>query len=864
MAKKTAFDRQRAAKRSGSGSKTGKAPSGKKVRANAAASAKKGSGRKTTSETQKFQVKETVGQEVRDLIGLLVMLLLLLSICLGSVLGKFGLLVHEVSVGIFGIAAYLFCIAGIAAMVLRIWKRSRYSNYAKVLCMVLLIVSISVLMHIINGKELKTLKEWYAQATWYTGGVVGGFLGSTLLDLMGNVGGILLLSGIIIICLVVITEKSAIETAVKAWKGTRQVTRNVEENVREKVKLHQEQRRKWEEEHPAEPEEEIAVPGPRIQLNEPEPVKQAEADEEIPQWLAEKMDARSQEKAPKQMGQEEKKASVPESGPDLPLVSYEAYSQRTQNASEKTGGQSTDAVSEPAVKKADPVTKAEQEKINFGIQQNLFAEGEEAEYQFPSIELLNPAQNAVSGSRNELYQNAQKLERALLSFGVEATVTQVNQGPAVTRYELIPKQGVKVSRIVNLADDIALNLAAKAIRIEAPIPGKSAVGIEVPNKQAATVTLREIIESDVFRKFPSKLAFSLGKTIDGEVKVTDIAKMPHLLIAGATGSGKSVCINSLLISILYKAHPKDVKLILIDPKVVELSVYNGIPHLLLPVVNDPKKAAASLNWAVQEMTVRYKKFADMNVRDIKGYNEAVREHAQQGEVLESMPQIVIVIDELADLMMVAGKEVEEAICRLAQMARAAGMHLVIATQRPSVDVITGVIKANIPSRLAFAVSSGVDSKTILDTVGAEKLLGRGDMLFQPIGEAKAVRIQGAFVSDHEVERVVEAVKQGIHAPVYNVDLQESVENTSTGSPVDAEEELDEYLADAIRMVVEKQRASISMLQRAFRIGFNRAARLIDAMYERGIVGPDEDSKPRKVLMTKEEYESQGVEQDEQL
>ena len=862
MAKKTAFDRQRAAKRSGSGSKTGKAPSGKKVRANAAASAKKGSGQKTTSETQKFQVKETVGQEVRDLIGLLVMLLLLLSICLGSVLGKFGLLVHEVSVGIFGIAAYLFCIAGIAAMVLRIWKRSKYSNYAKVLCMVLLIVSISVLMHIINGKELKTLKEWYAQATWYTGGVVGGFLGSTLLDLMGNVGGILLLSGIIIICLVVITEKSAIETAVKAWKGTRQVTRNVEENVREKVKLHQEQRRKWEEEHPAEPEEEIAVPGPRIQLNEPEPVKQAEADEEIPQWLAEKMDARSQEKAPKQMGQEEKKASVPESGPDLPLVSYEAYSQRTQNASEKTGGQSTDAVSEPAVKKADPVTKAEQEKINFGIQQNLFAE--EAEYQFPSIELLNPAQNAVSGSRNELYQNAQKLERALLSFGVEATVTQVNQGPAVTRYELIPKQGVKVSRIVNLADDIALNLAAKAIRIEAPIPGKSAVGIEVPNKQAATVTLREIIESDVFRKFPSKLAFSLGKTIDGEVKVTDIAKMPHLLIAGATGSGKSVCINSLLISILYKAHPKDVKLILIDPKVVELSVYNGIPHLLLPVVNDPKKAAASLNWAVQEMTVRYKKFADMNVRDIKGYNEAVREQAQQGEVLESMPQIVIVIDELADLMMVAGKEVEEAICRLAQMARAAGMHLVIATQRPSVDVITGVIKANIPSRLAFAVSSGVDSKTILDTVGAEKLLGRGDMLFQPIGEAKAVRIQGAFVSDHEVERVVEAVKQGIHAPVYNVDLQESVENTSTGSPVDAEEELDEYLADAIRMVVEKQRASISMLQRAFRIGFNRAARLIDAMYERGIVGPDEGSKPRKVLMTKEEYESQGVEQDEQL
>ena len=441
-----------------------------------------------------------------------------------------------------------------------------------------------------------------------------------------------------------------------------------------------------------------------------------------------------------------------------------------------------------------------------------------------------------------------------MSFGVEAKVVQVNRGPAVTRYELQPKQGVKVSRIVNLADDIALNLAASGIRIEAPIPGKSAVGIEVPNKEAASVSLREVIESDVFKKFPSKLAFGLGKDIDGEVRVADIAKMPHLLIAGATGSGKSVCINSLIISLLYKADPKEVKLILVDPKVVELSVYNGIPHLLIPVVNDPKKAAASLNWAVQEMTQRYRKFADMNVRDIRGYNTAVKEQPELE--LETLPQIVIIIDELADLMMVASKEVEEAICRLAQMARAAGLHLVIATQRPSVDVITGLIKANIPSRLAFAVSSGTDSRTILDMVGAEKLLGKGDMLFCPMGASKPTRIQGAFVSDKEVETIVAAVR--VNAS-YDEDLIETVSGGSVGGTTGEDDELDEILPEAISFVVDKQKASISMLQRAFRIGFNRAARLMEAMYARGIVGPDEGSKPRKVLITREELESDGEE-----
>ena len=478
--------------------------------------------------------------------------------------------------------------------------------------------------------------------------------------------------------------------------------------------------------------------------------------------------------------------------------------------------------------------------------------GPSGKYEFPSIELLNQGNgDSIGSSKEELLASAKVLEEALLSYGVEAKVMQVNRGPAVTRFELQPKQGVKVSRIVNLTDDIAMNLAAPSIRIEAPIPGKSAVGIEVPNKEISMVTLRDVIDSNTFRKATSKLTFSLGKDIDGEVRVADIAKMPHLLIAGATGSGKSVCINSLIVSLIYKADPNDVKLILIDPKVVELSVYNGIPHLLLPVVNDPKKASATLNWAVQEMTKRYKKFAEMNVRDIRGYNEAIIELGEDEQ--KKMPQIVIVIDELADLMMVASKEVESSICRIAQMARAAGMHLVIATQRPSVDVITGLIKANIPSRLAFAVSSGVDSRTILDNVGAEKLLGKGDMLFSPIGASKPVRIQGTFVSDKEVEAVVETVR--LQSLNYDSDLMDTLQREDGSGSDGIEDEIDEYLEDAVKFVVDKQRASISMLQRAFRIGFNRAARLMDALYARGVVGPDEGSKPRKVLMTKEEWEN---------
>ena len=465
-------------------------------------------------------------------------------------------------------------------------------------------------------------------------------------------------------------------------------------------------------------------------------------------------------------------------------------------------------------------------------------------YKKPSVDLLNKIDSKPDDkSKKKVLKNASLLEKTLSDFGVEAKVNQVTVGPTITRYELQPSPGVKVSKIVNLTDDIALSLAAKSIRIEAPIPGKSAIGIEVPNEEAQMVTLREVLESDEFNKFESPLAMGLGKDIAGKPIIADIGKMPHLLIAGSTGSGKSVCVNTLINSILYKSNPDEVKFLLIDPKVVELANYNGIPHLLIPVVTDPKKASNALNWAVTEMNRRYKLFAESSVKDITSYNEKSE---------EKLPKIVIIIDELADLMMVSANDVEDYICRLAQMARAAGMHLIVATQRPSVDVITGVIKANIPSRIAFAVSSQTDSRTILDMGGAEKLLGKGDMLFYPLGAAKPVRLQGAFISESESERVIDYVKSQVKDEVkYEECIVDSISKISKEQSSD----VDEFLSEAIEFVVESGQASASMLQRKFKIGFNRAARLIDSMEERGIVGKSEGSKPRKVLISKQDLEN---------
>ena len=522
----------------------------------------------------------------------------------------------------------------------------------------------------------------------------------------------------------------------------------------------------------------------------------------------------------------------------------------------KLGGKPSEAEIKGKQKRDEFFKLQKEEKEDKSVKEVLTldhtAHVEDNNYVFPSMDLLAVPKQGEVFDRKAIHGVAVKLQKTLASFGVDAKVTNITKGPTVTRYELTPSTGVKVSKIVNLSDDIALNLAAKSIRIEAPIPGKAAVGIEVPNTVCESVMLREVIESDVFKNHKSKLAFALGKNAAGEVCVGDIAKMPHVLIAGATGSGKSVCINSIIVSILYKAKPSEVKMILVDPKMVELSGYNGIPHLLIPVVTDPKKAAGALNWAVQEMVNRYNLFASKGVKDIKGYN-MVMEKESEGVKL---PQIVIIIDELADLMMVAPNDVEDAICRLAQMARAAGMHLVIATQRPSVDVITGIIKANIPSRIAFTVSSQVDSRTILDMAGAEKLLGKGDMLYYPVGETKPLRMQGTFISEKEIESIVDEIKSNTDVK-YNNDIIESIEKANGKAAKSDEEEqddADELLDDAINLVMDMGQASASMLQRKFKIGYSRAGRIVDQMEARGLISGYDGSKPRQVLISKEEWQ----------
>lgn len=504
--------------------------------------------------------------------------------------------------------------------------------------------------------------------------------------------------------------------------------------------------------------------------------------------------------------------------------------------------------------KKDTPTESD-DKINEEMKNDLDKANEEVSfmhYEYPDVALLSsPQVNENSTDIEEgLSRKSAKLEETLKSFGVAAKVTEISMGPTVTRFELTPEAGVKVSKITGLSKDIALNLAAKNVRIEAPIPGKSAVGIEIPNETTNAVTLREVIEADVFAKSKSKLSVALGKDISGKPIIMDISKMPHLLIAGATGSGKSVCINTLVVSLLYKADPNEVKLVMIDPKVVELGVYNGIPHLLIPVVTDPKKAAGALNWAVSEMTDRYSKFADNNVRDIKGYNELMELNGTPEMKLSS---IVIIIDELADLMMVSPADVENYICRLAQMARAAGMHLVIATQRPSVNVITGTIKANIPSRISFAVTSQIDSRTVLDMGGAEKLLGKGDMLYMPMGASSPTRLQCSYVSDKEVEAVVQAVSKDC-APNYQADIIERLQSEEVYRPEgDDPGENDEFLPQAIEMAIDNGTISTSLLQRRFRIGYNRAGSIIDQMEQRGIISGLDGNKPRKVLITRDEY-----------
>ena len=518
---------------------------------------------------------------------------------------------------------------------------------------------------------------------------------------------------------------------------------------------------------------------------------------------------------------------------------------------------------DPGFIESDIFKKVEEKKDDKNIKEEMqlqhAMEVEDETYEYPPVELLSKAtKKTAKGGAKALTDTASKLQKTLYSFGVSAKVENVSVGPAITRYELKPAEGVRVSKIANLADDIALNLAAETIRIEAPIPGKQAVGIEIPNKEKEMVHIRDVVESTEFSNNKSKLSVALGKDVAGQAMIADIAKMPHVLVAGSTGSGKSVCINTIITSIIYNAKPSEVKLIMVDPKVVELSVYNGIPHLLIPVVTDPRKAAGALTWAVQEMEDRYNKFAQKGVRDLAGYNKVLEK-----EEIGRLPQIVIIIDELADLMMVAAKDVEDAICRLAQKARAAGMHLVIATQRPSVDVITGLIKANVPSRISFAVSSQVDSRTILDMAGAEKLLGKGDMLFYPAGAAKPLRVQGAYISDDEVEKIVDFVKANGEAN-YREDIIQSIDKAnSTDKELEEQtddDDTDPLLMEAIETVVETGQASTSFIQRRFKVGYARAGRIIDQMEERGIISGYQGSKPREVLMPKERWEELKMQQ----
>ncbi len=847
----------------------------------------------------------------------LFVLMVLLFLCNFGIIGPIGNSISNVMFGLFGLLAYIVPVVLFLAVTFWYANTGNLHAVRKLISGIVLFLMIGVICDLI-AHNATNLTE-YDMKTIYSncmtnhngGGVIAGSLAYFLNKYLETVGTVL----VVVLCgavsFILMTEKSLI-TGVKDG-GSRMLEKGREDSVRRKEyaaqrKLENEENRLKREEVRARKEVERRM---RDEERRNEKLLQEEQrenekilrmdkkvtgvamDTTIPKkdsirrrddiheimYTEETDNTPKMEQPVKEKEKEEfdfdkirirsahqlniqEVAPVPEPEPETPSAMEGANQVRIH--SENTP--------KPAVERTRPVAKparsseAEMQQGNSQIVKDIEKAEKKApqKYIFPPISRLQKGTSSMGDNTNELKETAMRLQQTLNTFGVKVTITDISQGPSVTRYEMQPEQGVKVSKIVGLADDIKLNLAATDIRIEAPIPGKAAIGIEVPNKENMAVALRDLFETKEFKEFPSNIAFAVGKDIAGQVVVTDIAKMPHMLIAGATGSGKSVCINTLIMSILYKAHPDDVKLIMIDPKVVELSVYNGIPHLLIPVVTDPKKASAALHWAVSEMTERYKKFADFNVRDLKGYNKKLETMRENGEedVPSKRPQIVIIVDELADLMMVAPGEVEEAICRLAQLARACGIHLIIATQRPSVDVITGLIKANMPSRVAFSVSSGVDSRTILDMNGAEKLLGKGDMLFYPQGYPKPARIQGAFVSDKEVSDVVDFLKNQAIGNVYAEDVEEQIKNIGSSSGAGSAgagganggSGLDEYFAEAGRFIIEKDKASIGMLQRAFKIGFNRAARIMDQLCDYGVVGEEEGTKPRKVLMSMEQFE----------
>ena len=767
--------------------------------------------------------------------------------------GFVGDAVSSVLFGLFGTIAYIIPILLFTGIAFVISNKGNSIAYIKTVAGVGFTWMVCTLFQLIMNEYTAGtgLFSYYKISSMHKdgGGLFGGIVVSVLCPAIGVIGTYVVAVILCIICLVIITEKSFIRSVKKGSEKAYSSAKQDAKKRKEQAELRREKRAQ-------EREQKVAAKERKRKDNTVSGVS---------------FDTTLVKKSP-----EMREITPPEEVPDLFAEEIPSYDGREAEVSKNTIPDDitinrAQPIMEEEVPIPEPVpekrktkeSKKQVETATANVEQEIKkSEGKQPkEYVFPPLSLLKHGKKSGGDSDTHLRQTAMKLQQTLQNFNVNVTVTNVSCGPSVTRYELQPEQGVKVSKIVGLADDIKLNLAAADIRIEAPIPGKAAVGIEVPNKENTAVMLRDLLETDEFQKHESKIAFAAGRDIAGKVVVADIMKMPHVLIAGATGSGKSVCINTLIMSILYKADPKDVKLIMIDPKVVELSVYNGIPHLMIPVVTDPKKAAGALNWAVAEMMKRYDLFAQYNVRDLKGYNakvETIEAIEEEGKP-EKLPQIVIIVDELADLMMVAPGEVEESICRLAQLARAAGIHLVLATQRPSVNVITGLIKANMPSRIAFSVSSGVDSRTIIDMNGAEKLLGKGDMLFYPAGYQKPARVQGAFVSDKEVQAVVDFLVKNSESVQYNEEITNHVNSASvaaggTVSGNSGADDQDAYFVDAGKFIIEKDKASIGMLQRVFKIGFNRAARIMDQLAEAGVVGEEEGTKPRKVLMSMEQFE----------
>ncbi len=831
-----------------------------------------------------------------------IILLAALAVCILMVLSNFGFggsvgeVVSSVMFGLFGYMAYILPFALFACVALVLLNKGNARAYIKTGAGVLLFLLLAAFLELVINKyqPQTSLLDYYHQASIHknAGGLCGGALVHVMCPLIGVAGTYVVLVILAVICIIFITEKSLLTPLGKQGKRAYEGARRKHEQTQV---LRQERRAARAEQEKPERRSDRKVSGVSFATTLTEDSAKAEESagktkgrrgrkrksSELQELTAEpSLEAAAAEL---EMAQETTqgpleefvihRAAQPDAGRDSkPDESDTGVSDDSVSAF--AGTEKAEAAAAEAKKKesesAKPARQRKTQQSAMEVQQEVenvaqsIQEQEEEpvrQYQIPPLSLLKKGKKGGGDSDAHLRATALKLEQTFQNFGVRVHVTNASCGPSVTRYELQPEQGVKVSKIVGLSDDIKLNLAVADLRIEAPIPGKAAVGIEVPNSENTAVMLRDLLESPEFETSKSGLSFAVGKDIAGKVVVADIAKMPHLLVAGATGSGKSVCINTLIMSIIYKSDPEDVKMIMVDPKVVELSVYNGIPHLLIPVVTDPKKAAGALNWAVAEMMKRYQLFAEYNVRDLKGFNEKVSQMEAGEGVPKKMPQIIIIVDELADLMMVAPGEVEGAICRLAQLARAAGLHLILATQRPSVNVITGLIKANMPSRIAFSVSSGVDSRTIIDMNGAEKLLGKGDMLFYPAGYPKPVRVQGSFVSDKEVQKVVDFLIEQNGNVSYSNEIKDHVNSSAAGQGEglpgmgqENDNDKDAYFTEAGRLIVEKEKASIGMLQRMFKIGFNRAARIMDQLCEAGVVGPEEGTKPRKVLMSKEEFE----------